>query len=391
MSNIIRLVEPVSVRFDKSCGSTVVTFASNTDYFISNSQLSKVTKDPQFVARLFKVSKAEPRIRNFHFDAFKQGSKILFWNGSGGYGDAIMALPVLKILSKKFDVHVLSEPGNNILYWNMPFIKTVQILPVQWDHIKLFDAFADMECVVNADGHQDQQHPVDTMLNKFGINPSSVPPEEKSIRPVFTANELGSLRVYANKKFGIYQLSASNKARSMSASDSVYIAAHLAEQFPDVYWLCAFDSYVDKDYTDKLDAMVESKGLKNIQKFCAPNLRELIALTEKAAVVVAPDSLMVHAAGCFGTPCVGLWGPVCPDRRVAYYKNHLAIQHKEYCQFAPCFAYGTQPPAYCPARLSNRAHCDLMSGIAAEEVEAAVREIIAPKTVSSINIVKSLV
>jgi ADP-heptose:LPS heptosyltransferase len=92
-------------------------------------------------------------------------------------------------------------------------------------------------------------------------------------------------------------------------------------------------------------------------------------------VVVSPDSMMVHVAGAFGTPCVGMWGPVAPERRTCYYKGHHPIFHREFCPHCPCFVYSAAFPKYCPPRPSTRTTCDVLAGISPEEVIEMVKKV----------------
>lgn len=411
--NIITFSEPITIAFRKSAGGSTVTFEANRDYLLSNAQLDRLMKDENVQRKSFKISKAEMRIQNFNVRAAKKGQRILLFNGSGGYGDQIMTWPVARILAGMgFDVHILSDPGNNVCWWNFPWVKTIQTVPMLWEQAKLWDYLIPFEAVINLDEHQDQGHPVDVMLAKIGIDPASVPASDKRVKPNFTVGELGTLRGFLGlgKKIGLYQLSAANPVRCLPASDSAFMAKKLADAFPDTHWLCLYDEFVPKEYTKLLicktcegagvvttiattgtitpegpkitsappvcPACKGSKALApNLEAFCAPNLRELWALTERVSVVVCPDSMMAHIAGSLGTPCVGLWGPVSPDRRMAYYENHHPIYHSEFCPFSPCFVYSATFPKYCPPRPSKRTVCDVLAGISPEEVIDMVRSV----------------
>jgi len=375
--NLITFREPITIAFKKSAGGTHVVFEANREYLIANAQLERIMRDKNVQARYHRVSRAETRIPNFHVKAFPKKSRVLLFNGSGGYGDQMLTWPVAKILAEDygFHVHVMTDPGNNVCWWGFPWLKSVQLIPCLYEQVKLFDAFIPMEAVVNMDEHQDQLHPVDMMLAKVGIDPDEIAPERKTVRPIFTEGEIGSLTPMLKnpKKIGIYQLSSANPVRCLPPNDSVWLALKIAEACPDTQWLCLYDEFVPKEYKDTLENMALERKLDNVQAFCAPNLRELWALTEHVSVVVAPDSMMVHSAGVFGTPCVGLWGPMDPDRRVRYYKNHTAIFHKEFCPHAPCFVYSNVFPKYCPPRPDQRKACDVLSGIAPREVIDAIK------------------
>ncbi len=375
--NLIRFSEPITIAFRKSAGGSTLTFEANRDYLIANSQIERIMRDTNVQSRTYKVSKCEMRMENFNIKAETKRKRVLIFNGSGGYGDQILTWPVCKILSKYHDVHVLTDPGNNVCFWNLDFIKSVSTIPVLWEQVKMFDYVLPFEAVVNMDEHADQEHPVDVMLHRLGFDTAAIPAEDKCVRPIFTPSELGSLQNFTKmeRKVGLLQLSAANPVRCLPPGDSVFMAIKLAEATPDMHWLCLYDEFVPGDYKAQLEAAVADRKMTNIQAFCAPNLRELWALTEYASCVVSPDSMMVHIAGVFGTPCVGLWGPMASDRRVKYYTNHFPIHHAEFCQHSPCFCYSNTFPKHCPPRPGTRTSCDVIAGISPQEVIEAVQKI----------------
>lgn len=420
--NLITFSEPIRLAFKKSSGGAEAMYEAGRHYLFTGSQTDKIMRT-EAAKRRYRISNIDSRVENFNVKAHQgERKRVLFFNGAGGYGDQILTWPVVRYLSKFHDVHVLTDPGNNICWWNFPFVKSVMLVPMLWEQVRLFDYFVPFEAVVNMDEHQDQEHPIDVMLRKIGIDPATVPDDEKVVRPIFTAFELGTMQHLTQKhrKIGLFQLSASTPVRSLTPSDSVFMLRQLAAATPDIHWLALYDQFVPQEYPKLLECpSCSAKGSKdwvacpecagkgrienvvcesckgaggsgsgpcpqcaghrftapNVEPFCAPNLRELWALTEHVSVVVAPDSMMVHVAGSLGTPCVGLWGPMAPANRVRYYKNHVALWPKEFCQHSPCFVYTGKFPHYCPPRPGTRTCCDVLSGISPAEVIKTVQEI----------------
>ena len=438
--NIVRFVEPVTVSFKKSAGGLTTVFEAGRDYVIATQQLDRICQDENVKSRLYKVSRLEPRLAPFHFQARKQGSqRLLFYNGSGGYGDQIISWPVAKWLSTQgYEVHVLCDPGNQCCWYNFPWIKTIQVAPIAYEAFKLFDYHFIMEHVSNLDEHQDQLHPVDSMFNRLGVDPRTVAPELKVVEPAYTWLEQQTPKtVFTDKRsLGIFQLTSANAVRAMLPNDTAFMLMKLAEATPEIHWLAVYDEFNNRAYVDALKCR-ECGGVKtvvtglpagvkpsisegtvvgytgtvapntpveaglplalaatanattkpcpecggtgllkpNIQPYTSPNLRDLWALTKfRAAIVVAPDSLMVHVAGSQGVPCVGLWGPVAPPNRVQYYKAHHGIFHREACPHAPCFAYLADFPKYCPPRGPKRMVCEVMAAVMPQEVIDAVKK-----------------
>lgn len=372
--NLISFSEPVSFCFRKTAGAATVTLEAFKPHVFSDTQLESITKHEEINTKIYKVSKMSSRIRNFHVSARKAGAnKVLIYNGSGGYGDQIMTWPVAWLLHcLGFEVHVLSDPGNQVCWWNFTWVKAVHVLPLQYDLFTMFDYHAIFEDVTNMDEHQDQRHSVDSMLYRIGIDPEGVSPEVKVVHPVFTPGELCEYNRLKDKKIAIYQLSAANPVRSLTPNDSAFLLSKLAVSFPDLHWLAIYDDMVPKPYAQSI--LVDDDGKmtpmeKNIEPYSSPFLRQLWALTRAAHVVVSPDSMMVHVAGSMEIPCVGLWGPTSPRNRVAYYKNHFPVLNSEACPQAPCFCYTNGFPKYCPvSKVGPRTTCEVMAAISPKQV-----------------------
>lgn len=65
------------------------------------------------------------------------------------------------------------------------------------------------------------------------------------------------------------------------------------------------------------------------------SLREVIAIMERAAVAIGPDSGPMHIATAVGTPVIGLFGPTSPLRSGPWGWHHLVIRGDVPC--APCY------------------------------------------------------
>jgi len=375
MMQLVTFNEPLTLGFKKSAGGVTLTFEANRPYVFTHSQMMNIMKDPKVQQRTQRVSLLNPRIPNFHIAALKKNQRVLVYNGSGGYGDQIMTWPLAQYLHEHgAQVHVATDPGNNLCWWNLPFVASVNMFPLALATVKMFDHFVAFEAVVNMDEHQDQEHPLDALFRRIGVDPDSVPAAKKCVRPAFTPSELGTLVKYRDRRIGLYQLTSANPVRGLPVNDSVFMAVKLAEACPEQHWLCLYDEFVPEAYTRALLEEVNRRKLTNIEAFTALNLRELWALTEHVSVVVSPDSMMAHVAGMFGTPCVGLWGPMSPDRRVTYYKNHYPVHHTECCPQSPCFTYGGTFPRYCPPR-PGRTVCDVLAAASHAEVIELVKKV----------------
>jgi hypothetical protein len=400
----------VTCGFKKSAGGATVIFEAQRDYVIAQAQLDRIAQDQNVKDRLYKVTRLEPRLQPFHAGLRKPGTqRVLFYNGSGGYGDQILSWPVAKWLADQgFELHVMTDPGNQCCWYNFPWVKTIQMVPMAYELFKMFDYHFMMEHVNNTDEHQDQLHPVDAMFMRMGVDWKSVAPEKKAVAPIFTWAETQCRNLFSDRpKIALFQLSSANSIRALPANDTAFLLMKVAQAFPDLHWVALYDEFVPKEYvsaincreckgTGKVGAATppesgtqtpatettcpECNGWKyicpNVQPYCSPGLRELWSFTkERPAVVISPDSMMIHVAGSMNVPCVGLWGPVAPQNRVQYYRNHAPVWKREACPHAPCFAYTASFPKYCPPRGATRTVCEVVAAIMPGEVIEAIARI----------------
>jgi heptosyltransferase-1 len=60
-------------------------------------------------------------------------------------------------------------------------------------------------------------------------------------------------------------------------------------------------------------------------------LSDLMALVQRAAIVVAGDTGPIHLAAAAGTPVVGLYGPTSPGRNGPWLKSDICVSRFEAC------------------------------------------------------------
>lgn len=349
-----------------------MTIEPNTLYVFSAAQytwLSKATCAPA----IDRISHLESRFRNFVADPRGGKGTLVFYAGAGGYGDQLMAIPVIKLLADLgYQVTVLTDPGNQACFSAHDFIKAVHPLPIPYSTFLLFQSHALFQEVTNLDEHPGQLHPVDAMLHRIGIDPRTIPPDRKVVAPAITATEAENAEQFVGARpLALYQMGGSGENRRLTAAASRALFMRLAELVPELLWVGLYDTHIHSDYY----APLPSDAPKNAQLFTFPGLRQLFAVAKLCKVGVSIDSLLVHLLGSFGKPCVGLWGPLPPDLRVRYYKKHLPIFHQGACPMSPCLRYKPTLEK-CPPEARTAGMCLCLKDVDAEEVATAVRSLV---------------
>jgi ADP-heptose:LPS heptosyltransferase len=375
---LVTFHEGFTVTYRKSTGACYFWLDPLRPYIFSATGLNMLFQGngAAMQPNLYRLSSIEPRIPAFHVSARKVGhQRLLLYNGSSGYGDQLLTWPLGKLLhGMGFEVSILVDAGNQPCWQGFPWVRAIYTLPIPYSQFEMFDYHVMFQAVVNTDEHQDQKHPLDVMLNKIGIDPTGVPNNLKVVIPVFTGGELQkAIEPFPGQRLGLYQLCTSVATRSLTPEASVRVLEGLAKNFPELQWLGLYDTNNPKEYAIALEAL----RLPNAVPYCQPegHLRGLWAMTAtRAAVVVGPDSMMIHVAGSCGVPCVGLWGPTSPAKRVAYYSRHVPIHKASTCTRAPCFHYMADFPRYCPAMIAKQSMCDVLAAITPDEVVAATHK-----------------
>ncbi|WP_163557861.1 glycosyltransferase family 9 protein [Halomonas sp. NO4] len=121
---------------------------------------------------------------------------------------------------------------------------------------------------------------------------------------------------------------------------------------------------------------------ERIQSLCRPeavidaigrsSLKGLLALIDRAKVVIAPDSGPVHMANALGTPVVGLYATTNPDRAAPYrWRDYVVNRYPDAVR-----TYLHKEPEAIPWGQRVR-HPDAMSLISAEDVIAQLERVLA--------------
>lgn len=348
----------------------IQVFEAEKGYLFADKQFDKL-KAWDTTIPYQKVSKAEPMMKPFLFSEKGPKGRVLIYNGVGGMGDQIMTWPLAKILADRgYEVHILSEPHLVMFWHSFPWVTSIVTLPCYWSALRLFDHIINLEYISNGYAHDNQQQPIDLMLQLCGIDPASISDEEKRVAPRFTRTEEEIAKgLYSGRRLGFYQLACSQQIRSLGPDHSRAVLKALAEEFPDIYWIGIYGALEASAYWR--DPIADNVEFRSFER---PRL--LWSLMQRAELCVGPDSMIVHIAGVLEKPCIGLWGPYGPDSRVKYYPHHYPIHHTEACPLSPCHWNAIQIPHICPPSPDRpREFCDPMLKITPEEVVAAAHKI----------------
>ena len=118
---------------------------------------------------------------------------------------------------------------------------------------------------------------------------------------------------------------------------------------------------------DAVDGDLIAQGGGGLNLAGVTTLAETAAVIARSSLLLSGDSGVLHLAAGLGVPTVSLFGPGIEAKWGPKGEGDVVLNHRLPC--SPCTRFGTTPPCPCQARC--------LSGIAVQEVAAAVEELLA--------------
>lgn len=266
--------------------------------------------------------------------------RFAVWRPRGGIGDLLMLTPTLRSIKQvfpncKLTMVTASEYCHNALVdvlWGNPHID--RIIDFRKMNSKDYDLILNMDCPC-VEFEQPGRKPVSRVelfasaagvpLRDMSLVYTIKPEEKKWLKEFFLARQIPT-----RKPFIVYHPFASNRKRSVDTDMSKQILGELRER----WHKCSI--IVPTHQTD-WSTSVDFGSLMNCYQAKNYSIRLLAALVSAADVVIAPDSSLLHLAGAFGTPLVGLFGPTYAPSRMSIYPHSVAVVTGKGLNCYPCW------------------------------------------------------
>lgn len=303
------------------------------------------------------------KIENFDKNYYREykgedlsGKTFMCWR-TGGIGDVLFLLPCIRILKEKYPTCTIiaaSASPNKHAYQNNPYISEFYDVPFPFEIAQRADYHLTFQGIIEENPRASEITAVDLFLERFKFNPSEIPAEKKvpqlflSEKEKNYVNEIVLSKNLLEKYKIAYQILSSSPIRTFPTRRNIDIISEILEDEDNVIFL--FGSPKEAGiHTNIVDVFPEHKK-QRIFSTAVNNfsLRNSFALLARMNLVIGPDSSIMHMAGAFQVPMIGLYGPFPSRVRLAYYKKAIGLDASVAC--APCFTHGNSP---CYKSVSN--------------------------------------
>lgn len=279
---------------------------------------------------------------------------------SGAIGDAIMLIPALYALRKKYRDIAVTGIGQSLELLATQF--STRHYPVcieaasgwrNWIFTEDFYRQPDIKT----------KHLTDIFCELLGVCPENKTPNlviSDDMKAVIAAKYPQTAR----KRIAVH-FHASALIRVYPYMGTV--VRDLIEEGFDVYAVGGDGDAVPK---------IESPYFKDCTKD-GLSIMQSAALIDSCAGFIGPDSSLIHVAGALSKPSVGLYGPFSHKLRTAYYPSVFSIQGTLGCDIAPCghhVRFGKRTPDGAPC--SKNGLCQPLMNIDPKQVVAKIKQLI---------------
>lgn len=130
-----------------------------------------------------------------------------------------------------------------------------------------------------------------------------------------------------------------------------------------------------KKYDDLIIVTVGDEACRLLENLNHPRIihlsgmtsvREVMLMTRYVNLVVCPDTGLLHSAGCYSTPKIGILGHCTKNHITKHFENDYSLEAN--CACAPCYRLITQADIQCPIEPITRATWCMRYGFNVEEV-----------------------
>jgi len=276
------------------------------------------------------------------------GKKLITFR-NGGVGDLIFQLPALKeikdMLKENVELTICCNEQYISIFNNLSYIDNVNSLPLELNILLQNDYFVNFEGLIESSERAEFINTYDLHAEKFFVKPKDIIPRLES-NP--NNDRIVLKEIDNNKTNVVLAFQASANIRSVNPDVYANVIAEVGVKYPNVkFYICGTPNQL-KQIDFLIDAVKNQAKVFNCINWSKKykDLGMTISLIKHSNLVIAPDSGLLHVAGGFEIPVIGLYGAFPSKLRIGHYKNSIGLDSMSDCimgernSFKSCFQHG---------------------------------------------------
>lgn len=315
-------------------------FEPNVSYIIEEAQLRYI-KEYELLSGYSIVKQCDAVCDGWQYP--KPIESLLVWN-TGRIGDQLWTTAVvrkIKQLMPHVEIDVIVQGKEAEVWQHNKDIRSIRFEPVTDTLLNSYDGYLFYDETVAALRSEDQPNCYSVLFEK-----ANLPFDASDCIPNFRTTRTDEFRAYnkiIDAKIGeqmnvgghfIVGLHTAVDSRNLLSSQVTSIIRGLSNFSKDVRIFGLSTGATGASLQEQVRKMNIPQYVDCNDKL---NISEIAAIMNRAACVIAPDSMLVHLAAAMGTATVALMSTCSPESRVATYPYCVPIWKREACPEAPCF------------------------------------------------------
>ncbi len=261
---------------------------------------------------------------------------ICLFNGAGGgIGDAVLAGAAIRCLADRVQAHCGTVPRLDV-FSIFPLrtrvalrgIAGVQVLPLMLSLAQLatYHAVADCSGIVQ-DADFGRRHMTDCFLQCLGLDPATIPPEDKRpwLRPTPPSPSVAGALAEARRRAGSRRLVALVFRSALTRTMPDEMAARLLR----LLWQEGWQPVIFLDDPGAGARFLLAAGLSDVVvdlSAVSLDIEDYIALLNGMDGIVSVDTSAVHIGAALNKPVVAIFNSIAKELRIQYSPTVTGIQ-----------------------------------------------------------------
>ena len=312
----------------------------------------------------------------------------------GAYGDCLVITPVIREFKKQgYYVGVLASERGNHVFENNPNIDELLFQPTDeveinklqpyWDKVaedfkadKVINFSESLEVALAVHPRsprynwtkEERRRVCNISYYKFSMMWAKLESDNYKPELFFTSDERKEALSHIKKdKFNILMcMSGSGKHKAYPHME--ILTGTILNEIKDAHIITV------GDLACKIIESCESGKITNLAG--EVGIRTSLALTEMVDLVISPDTGVLHAAGCYATPKIGLLGHTTKENITKYFENDYSVESNPFlAECSPCFRMIYKMKQQCPVDPHTGGSYCMSKGLLPEVVFEQVRQV----------------